>query len=684
MPAPPLLPVQDENERSLAVLYKPGPSLSEFHLSPVKIRGLVGGRGSGKTTTVAVEVVGHTIHNAGSKVYVLRKTQESNKDTTLDSFEQVFWMLGGLYQDTGQSLFKKMDGGKTFRLPSRKAIELFNQFMSSGKPTKAQILNWLDTVGNRFCSWLQFAGVPTSAMRGSRFRGYECSMLIFVEADQLEREDLDLGVACLRWKGVDPEVCDSKGFIRDTCVILDTNPPSPQHWIAKFEKEALKDKDTSIRFWHIPTEENRHNLPDGYIEQLTKQYRGNPAMYDRMIMGQYAEAFDGQRVLYAFNMDHVRERLPWPKGAYLIRSWDFGTKHATIFSAYWVLWDEVEEANGVKRQVGTEYWWDLHEYYSEQSDTERQCRNVLDITQSIFPFWNDRDLCSGVRDYCDVAGNQNNATGSSVKVLRSHQVYPAFKKMGLQESIAIYNRLLQKTDAVGHPVYWIDKISCPRLFAGSFGGYRYPMVGEVGYGSDEPMKDGYFDHLCLARGTRVLTDRGYVRIESVSQGDFAMTRRGFRLVTAAWRTSDSTETHRYVFSNGTEVWATDDHPVWVKGRGWTPFAKLNSGDIVSTTSRGSAATAGPSISRAGMQHLERAAVRFVGRSSVVRSSPVYNLTVEGQHEFYAEGVLVSNCDASRYGKVNCMRLLVEEYERTKHVVGVLAQKKDLNRKRRWW
>lgn len=30
------------------------------------------------------------------------------------------------------------------------------------------------------------------------------------------------------------------------------------------------------------------------------------------------------------------------------------------------------------------------------------------------------------------------------------------------------------------------------------------------------------------------------------------------------------------------------------------------------------------------------------------TAPVYNLTVEGPHEYYAEGVLVGNCDALRY------------------------------------
>ena len=29
-------------------------------------------------------------------------------------------------------------------------------------------------------------------------------------------------------------------------------------------------------------------------------------------------------------------------------------------------------------------------------------------------------------------------------------------------------------------------------------------------------------------------------------------------------------------------------------------------------------------------------------------APVFNLTVEGEHEYYANGVLVANCDALRY------------------------------------
>jgi hypothetical protein len=468
--------------------YRPSKQIAEFHESKARIRALIGGRGTGKTTTIAVEAIGHCLHNSGAKAYILRKTQDSNEDTTLETFEkQVFPNLGSAYRDTGVSLFKKVDGGKQFRLPSRLAVEKFNEWKAANpRATKAQTLTWLEAVGNIFCSWLLFAGVPEARYRASRFRGYECSLLIFVEADQLAREDLDLGVACLRWKGADPTTCDEKGFIKDAGVVLDTNPPSPRHWIAKLEEESLGDP--SVRFWHLRTRDNAHNLPEGYADGLERQYRKNPAMLARMVNGEYAEAFDGTPVLHEFAQEHAKENLPWPKGAYLIRGWDFGSTQAVIFSAYWA------EGN-------TEYWWDLHEFFARQSDVDRQCKAVLDITRTAFPFWNDRSICSGVRDYCDPAGNAQTDKGSSVNVLRTYGIYPGFIRMGLQESIAIYNRLLAKKDAFDKPVYHLDKLTCPQLFVASSGGYRYPVEGEPGFGGDEPLKGpsgGDYDHVCDA------------------------------------------------------------------------------------------------------------------------------------------------------------------------------------------
>jgi hypothetical protein len=464
--------------------------MSEFHASKARIRVLIGGRGSGKTTGVAVEVIGHAMHNAGAKIYILRKTQDSNQDTTQETFEQVFRQMGDAYVDTGVSLFKKIEGGKVYRLPTVLAIRYFEAFkQSQPKATKAQLVNWLDNMGKQLCSFVYFAGVPSAQYRASRFRGYECSMLVFVEADQLEREDLDLGVACLRWKGADPDTCDPKGFIRDTCVILDSNPPSPRHWIAELEKQAVSEKDSSRKFWHIPTRENKDNLPPNYVEDLEKQYKNNPAMFQRMLLGEYADAFDGKPVLFAFQTPyHAFDTLGWPKGAYLVRGWDFGTTNCIVWSAYWA-------------EEGDEYWWDLYEYFAEQSDVERQCRACLELTSKVFPFWNDRSICSGTLDFCDVAGTQKKDTGSSIVTVNSYEIYPGYARMGLQESLTIYNRLLERKNKAGKHCYRIDKNTCPMLYTASIGGYRYPNEGEPGFGGNEPLKGPVgqnYDHIADA------------------------------------------------------------------------------------------------------------------------------------------------------------------------------------------
>ena len=470
--------------------YRPGKSVTEFHKSSAFVRILIGGRGSGKTTSIAVEaILKHGWKNAGARTYILRKTEKANADTTGETFEKVFADSGSAYIDTGDSLFKRIEGGRIYRVPSRKAVEKFNEFKRTG-PTKGDVTHWLATEGDKWCSFIQFSGVPTSSVRATRFRGFECSQLIFVEADQFDREDVDMAINCLRWKSPDPDVCDERGYIKDMNMILDSNPPSPRHWIAQWEDEETKGptREYQVRFWHIHTQENEHNLPPNYLAALKRSHAKNPAMYRRMVEGQYAEAFDGKPVLWAFDQGHGYDELAFPMGAYLVRSWDFGTTNATIFSAYW-------------EDEGVEYWWDLYEWFATQSDTETQCRNVVDITSTVFPYHDDRSQCAGVLDYCDPAGDAKRDTGRSISVLNSYHIYPGFKRVGLQESIALYNRLLEKRDAQQRLVYRIDKKCCPRLYAASCGGYRYPVVGEPGFGSDEPLKGeagGNYDHVADA------------------------------------------------------------------------------------------------------------------------------------------------------------------------------------------
>lgn len=442
-----------------------------------------------------MEVVRHCLHTAGGKVYVLRKTERSQENTTLDTFRKVFEFLGDYYKDIpGQSLFTLYDDGNSFRLPSTDAIARWQEFLQS-KPTKADRLTWLKNDGDKYCSHIHFSGVPHSGTRATRFRGYECSLLVFVEADELGYDDWVLAQACVRWKDAYGKDIETGGSI------LDTNPPGTKHWIAKLEENSKTER--NVKFWHIQTIENSHNLPPGYVDILKITYKNDDAGYRKMVLGEYADSFDGSPVFFAFKKSWEKltfDNMPWPLGAYLVRSHDVGTTNVTIYSAYFRRMFKPKKAEDP--MIIAEYWWALRESIESASDTERQCRRVLDTTARCFPFWNDRTKCAGVLDYIDPASNNKTSTGRDVDIFRSHGMAPQFKHKdrGLQLTFAIMNRLFESTDPDGNYCFRIDRANCDRLFAALSGGYRYPREGEPGYnagGESVPLKGeayGGFDH----------------------------------------------------------------------------------------------------------------------------------------------------------------------------------------------
>lgn len=479
------------------VFGEPGPSVKAFLKDDSFIRVLIGGRGAGKTVGLAEDITGHIFQNAGAKAIVARETEVSQADSSIESFWRYFESLGPLYSPGGPGLFRSWNNGRTFRIPSKLAVERM-KIECDGMTTRAEISHWIQTKGDRLCGYIEFRGLP-NAEKG-KFRGMECSYFAIVEADQVAEKQFQLALACLRWKGTDPSTCDEKGFIRDKCVVLDTNPPSEQHWIAEFEKrqEALPKHDRVARFWHITTYENEHNLPTNYIrDQILLPYANNPAMVERMLWGRYADAFDGKPVIYAFqrgfhewNPSRPGERMPWLHGARMIIGMDVGTNNFSVISA-------------VKEHKGHTYWHALKEIYLTDSDTDRQCLELLRVLSEIFPFWNSNaQVCPEVIFVCDPAARNKSftkkgSTESALAVFHSHSIFPAFRiGAGLVPSLAVENRLMQQKhveklpDETERTIYHfkISATGCPLLCRALRGEYRYPMLGEPGFGSGDPLK----------------------------------------------------------------------------------------------------------------------------------------------------------------------------------------------------
>lgn len=466
-----------------------GKSIEEFLSDGHFIRVILGGRGSGKTRGLAEDITRHLWRSAGGKAIIARQTETSQEDSSIDTFWQFFETLGGLYSPT-IGLFKSWNNGRTFRVPSALAVKRMQEECST-MTSRAEIANWIIRKGDALCGYIEFRGLP-DADKG-KFRGMECSYLALVEADQISKKQFDLSLACLRWKGTDPETCDDKGFIEDRSVTLDTNPPSPSHWIAELEEAEKKkpEHDRIMRFWHIETYENEHNLPENYIrDTILMPYANNPPMLDRMLYGKYADAYIGRPVMHAYRREcHEAEKLGWLRGATMVVGADVGTWNTSLISAF------AQRGENI-------YWWALREIVLQDSDTDRQAVALLQVLAQEFPFWNQgNEICPETYFFCDpAAANSNFSTGptsSSVKIFASHGLHFAARMpdRGLQTSIATVNRLLEQHHTEKTPqglkTVWhfkIDTNRCPKLTSALRGAYRYPEKGEVGYGSDQPLK----------------------------------------------------------------------------------------------------------------------------------------------------------------------------------------------------
>lgn len=149
------------------------------------------------------------------------------------------------------------------------------------------------------------------------------------------------------------------------------------------------------------------------------------------------------------------------------------------------------------------------------------------------------------------------------------------------------------------------------------------------------------DHCCFVAGTPVLTPQGPQPIEKLRVGAQALTRDGWRAVTAAWKTGRR-QLWRLETDDGRELVGTADHPVWTEF-GWKALSDLTPGVTLTSCSLKSQC------------FRTDATVQIVVVPTRVRTveplheeGDVYNITVDDAHEFFANGVLVSNCDAARY------------------------------------
>lgn len=132
----------------------------------------------------------------------------------------------------------------------------------------------------------------------STIRGMTISIAYLDEATLVNQEFFSMLHSRLRVRGYQCQL------------FVTTNPDAPAHWLKtdwidrEFDPEILPGK---IKTFHFEIEDNRDNLPEGYIETREAQYTG--LWYDRFIKGLWTMA-DGV-VFAGFNPEkHVVSSLP--------------------------------------------------------------------------------------------------------------------------------------------------------------------------------------------------------------------------------------------------------------------------------------------------------------------------------------------------------------------------------------
>jgi hypothetical protein len=105
----------------------------------------------------------------------------------------------------------------------------------------------------------------------------------------------------------------------------------------------------------------------------------------------------------------------------------------------------------------------------------------------------------------------------------------------------------------------------------------------------------------FAGSTLVLTPEGLVPIESIAVGDQVGSRNELSFADRPQRVTDVfgriAPSYRRLSTESETLKVTDEHPLWLQGKGWTEAAELNPGDIIASAQGDTMVTANDSIRR---------------------------------------------------------------------------------------
>jgi len=397
----------------------------------------------------------------------------------------------------------------------------------------------------------------------------------------------------------------------------DCNPTSPEHWLKKrcdlgkcrlYESKHFENPryyDYRAAKW---TEAGERYVK-GRLQQMTGHRR------KRFLFGLWVAA---EGVIYPF--DATIHGLPasWKPNPSWKRVWsiDWGKTSPTVLQM-WAVDPDGQRMHLYKEWFKTNTRPDrLGKWAKEQIETGAEPRPQVIVC--------DHDTAN--------AGYLTGFEGASG--LHLTLADKADRNKGIEDTQAMFDRdgpglpprIFFKANALVHePDPYLEERGVPSSTVAELLAYTW----DADFRKDVPIEDN--DHGCFVAGTLVETESGPVAIELVKVGDHVLTRDGYREVEACGMTNEMAHVRKVRLSNGATLTGTPNHPVYVKGSGFRRLEDLRPGEELLTAP-------------------DAELIRVVGFTSVCVPTAVFNLTVAGQPEYFASGVLVHNCDAMRYAQ----------------------------------
>jgi hypothetical protein len=441
-------------------------------------------------------------------------------------------------------------------------------------------------------------------------------------------------------------------------IIGDTNPGAPQHWIKRREKTG--------KLLLIPS---KHTDNPIYWDQVKKEWTEKGKAYIARLMNlsgvERERLYEGKWVstegaVYKEwdRRIHEIEPFPIPDSWRRVRAIDFGFTNP--FCCLWGAIDHDGRLYIYRQLYRTKRTVKVHaKVIEEASEGENIAYTVCD--------WDAEDRAT-LRE-CRIPN-----VNASKAIRRGIQYVEERLKIqgdGKPRLFVFKNSLIERD-----PELWDAKK--PTCLSDEMDVYAFPPGVDGKNLKELPIDDN--NHACFAWHTGIATEYGEMLIADIIPGRRVWTRKGLKKVVESGMTSRLERTLHVKMSNGNHLVGTGNHPVFVKDKGFVRLDSLRYGDILESfqdqvksfgddtwesltkisaqaltessstamTSIEHAGTSGKSSESTDTRAPKPAPVSVLSVSAVHARQPVWNLTVEGEHEYYASGVLVHNCDAIRY------------------------------------